>query len=143
MLNRIHVFIAIMLILPLNLNSQNNREETVPVAASVRTEKITAKWVDRATLSGTASKPEGRNILWYRQPAKVWEEALPVGNGRLGGMVFGGVADERIQLNESTLWNGYPLDPNNPESLTTLPEVRRLIDIHHISLACIQVIRLL
>ncbi|MDR2148507.1 MAG: glycoside hydrolase family 95 protein, partial [Tannerella sp.] len=65
--------------------------------------------------------------LWYRQPAKVWEEALPLGNGRLGAMVFGGVADERIQLNENTLWDGFPLNPNNPEGLKALPEVQRLL----------------
>lgn len=92
-----------------------------------RSSKIGAEWADRVQLSGQATKPDGRYILWYRQPAKVWEEALPIGNGRLGAMVFGGVTDERIQLNESTLWDGYPLDPNNPESLSALPEIRRLI----------------
>ena len=44
--------------------------------------------------------------LWYRQPARQWEEALPVGNGRLGVMVFGGTTVERVQLNEDTLWSG-------------------------------------
>ena len=47
-------------------------------------------------------------LLWYSAPAKVWEEALPVGNGRLGAMVFGGVDEERIQLNEDTYWSGGP-----------------------------------
>lgn len=65
--------------------------------------------------------------LWYRQPATLWTEALPVGNGRLGGMVFGGALDERIQLNEKTLWSGAPQDADNPEALESLPEVRRLI----------------
>ena len=46
--------------------------------------------------------------LWYTQPASKWEEALPLGNGRLGAMVFGGVAEERLQLNEATLVSGYP-----------------------------------
>jgi alpha-L-fucosidase 2 len=55
--------------------------------------------------------------LWYRQPAAQWVEALPVGNGRLGAMVFGGVEKERLQLNEDTLWAGGPYDPNNPEAL--------------------------
>lgn len=54
--------------------------------------------------------------LWYRQPAAVWTEALPLGNGRLGAMVFGKV-DELIQLNESTLWSGGPVKTNvNPDA---------------------------
>lgn len=95
--------------------------------ASSRTGEIRADWMDRARFSDGGEQPEGRNVLWYKQSARVWEEALPIGNGRLGAMVFGGVADERIQLNESSLWDGYTLDPNNPESLETLPEVRRLL----------------
>jgi alpha-L-fucosidase 2 len=95
--------------------------------ASSRTKNIRAEWTDRAQFSGKAAKPDGRNILWYPQSAKVWEEALPLGNGRLGAMIFGGAADERIQLNESSLWDGYMLDPNNPESLKALPEVQRLL----------------
>lgn len=65
--------------------------------------------------------------LWYRQPAERWVEALAVGNGRLGAMVFGGVAQERIQLNEDTLWAGGPYDPANPDALEALPKVRELI----------------
>ena len=66
-------------------------------------------------------------VLWYRHPAQRWGDALPVGNGRLGGMVFGGVAKERIQLNEDTVWNGKKRDRINPEALKALPEVRRLL----------------
>ncbi|MEJ8629774.1 glycoside hydrolase family 95 protein [Sphingomonas sp. I4] len=66
-------------------------------------------------------------MLWYRQPAKAWTEALPVGNGRLGAMVFGGIACERLQLNEDSLWAGGPYDPVNPAARQALPEVRRLI----------------
>ncbi|KAF9108975.1 hypothetical protein BGX30_008589, partial [Mortierella sp. GBA39] len=65
--------------------------------------------------------------LQYDKPATVWTEALPIGNGRIGAMVFGGVAEERIQLNEDTLWSGYPRDTNNPEALEVLPRVRELI----------------
>lgn len=65
--------------------------------------------------------------LWYRKAAEQWTEALPVGNGRLGAMVFGGVFDERLQLNEKTLWSGQPQDADNPEALSNLAEVRRLI----------------
>ena len=66
-------------------------------------------------------------VLFYRQPAKEWVEALPVGNGRLGGMVFGGVPAERIQLNEDTFWSGGPYDPISDEALQYLPKVRQLI----------------
>ena len=66
-------------------------------------------------------------LLWYRQPAAVWTEALPVGNGRIGAMIFGGVSQERLQLNEDTLWSGGPYDPVNPRAHDALPEVRRLI----------------
>jgi alpha-L-fucosidase 2 len=62
--------------------------------------------------------------LRYTQPAEKWTEALPVGNGRLGAMVFGGVASEHLQLNESTLWSGAPRDWNNPAAKDILPEVR-------------------
>ncbi|MBB3126671.1 alpha-L-fucosidase 2 [Paenibacillus rhizosphaerae] len=65
--------------------------------------------------------------LQYDKPATVWTEALPIGNGRIGAMVFGGVAEERLQLNEDTLWSGYPRDTNNPEALEVLPRVRELI----------------
>ena len=66
-------------------------------------------------------------VLWYRHPAQKWGDALPVGNGRLGAMVYGGVAKEHIQLNEDTIWNGKKRDRINPEALKTLPEVRRLL----------------
>jgi alpha-L-fucosidase 2 len=66
-------------------------------------------------------------VLSYRQPAKEWVEALPIGNGRLGGMVFGGVPNERIQLNEDTFWSGGPYDPINEEALRSLPPVRQLL----------------
>lgn len=65
--------------------------------------------------------------LIYNRPAKTWTEALPVGNGRLGGMVFGGIEQELVCLNEDTLWSGYPRDWNNPRALQALPEVRRAV----------------
>ena len=65
-------------------------------------------------------------LLWYDEPAVHWVEALPVGNGRLGAMVFGGTRDERLQLNEDTLFAGGPYDPNNAKALEALPEARRL-----------------
>src|SRR5690242_2061699 len=68
-----------------------------------------------------------RERLWYRQPAARWEEALPIGNGRLGAMIFGRVAQERLQLNEDTLWAGSPYTPDNPDALVAIPEVRKLL----------------
>jgi len=65
--------------------------------------------------------------LWYRQPAEQWVEALPIGNGRLGAMIFGGVASERLQLNHDTLWSGAPSDWNNSRAKDILPELRALI----------------
>jgi alpha-L-fucosidase 2 len=73
------------------------------------------------------SPRRNRLTLWYRQPAAEWVEALPIGNGRLGAMVFGGVALERLQLNEDTFFAGGPYDPTHAEALAALPEVRRLI----------------
>ena len=78
-------------------------------------------------LTGNTSTPSEPLSLWYRQPATKWEEALPVGNGRIGAMVFGHVSNERIQLNEDTLWGGGPYDPVNPQAKAALPQVRRLI----------------
>jgi alpha-L-fucosidase 2 len=65
--------------------------------------------------------------LQYAQPAEKWTEALPIGNGRLGAMVFGGVAAERIQFNEDTLWLGEPHDYSHPDAAKYLPEIRKLI----------------
>ena len=62
--------------------------------------------------------------LWYDSPAKNWNEALPVGNGRLGAMVFGGALDERLQLNEESLWSGHPKDCDNPDAPKHLPLLR-------------------
>jgi len=66
--------------------------------------------------------------LWYAKPAERWVEALPLGNGRIGAMVFGGVNEELIQLNESTLWSGGPLKKNvNPESHQYLSAIREAL----------------
>src|SRR5881394_1987373 len=97
-------------------------------------------------LTGEAPPPASVLSLWYRAPASdhpllppdaprqsrqagtaEWVRALPVGNGRLGAMVFGGVVNERLQLNEDTLWAGGPYNPVNPEAHAALPEVRQLL----------------
>ena len=84
------------------------------------------KTAEANAIINAGSNPQ-RLVLWYEKPATQWVEALPVGNGRLGAMVFGGTASERLQLNEDTLYAGGPYDPNNREALAALPEARRLI----------------
>ena len=74
-----------------------------------------------------AAQTPAKNVLFYTHPAREWNEALPLGNGRLGAMVFGNVNGERIQLNENSLWMGGPRDTNNPDALAHLAEVRRLL----------------
>jgi alpha-L-fucosidase 2 len=82
-------------------------------------------------LAASAVMPEAQapdvQVLWYRAPAANWNEALPVGNGRLGAMVFGGVSDERLQLNEDTVWAGEKRDRINPGAAKAIPEIRRLL----------------
>jgi alpha-L-fucosidase 2 len=65
--------------------------------------------------------------LWYAQPAAKWTDALPLGNGRLGAMVFGGVTQDRIQFNEATLWTGRPRNYNRPGAAQYLPQIRQLL----------------
>jgi len=107
---------------------------------------VAARQSAAPTLTGEAPPPAAALSLWYRAPASdhpllaldasresrqtataEWVRALPVGNGRLGAMVFGGVVHERLQLNEDTLWAGRPYDPVNPDAKGALPEVRRLL----------------
>jgi alpha-L-fucosidase 2 len=70
---------------------------------------------------------QGSLTLWYDEPASVWTESLPLGNGRLGAMLFGGPANERLDLNESSFWSGGPSRNDNPNALAALPGVRQLI----------------
>ncbi len=113
------------------------------VAASILP-LLASRAAQTPTFTGAAPAPDQPLSLWYRQPAAdhplpppaeaarqgasaEWVRALPIGNGRLGAMVFGGVVHERLQLNEDTIWAGGPYDPVNPDAKAALPEVRRLI----------------
>jgi alpha-L-fucosidase 2 len=81
-----------------------------------------------AVLSVPATAASRNDLtLWYRSAATRWTEAMPLGNGRLGAMVFGGAATERLMLNADTLWSGPPKDWNNPDAQRHLAEVRRLV----------------
>ncbi|HKL85563.1 MAG TPA: glycoside hydrolase family 95 protein [Treponemataceae bacterium] len=76
--------------------------------------------------AGTSEASE-ENLLWYCHPAVEWNEALPIGNGRLGAMVFGGIAQERLQINEDSIWHGLPRDRCNPDALPAVPVIRKLL----------------
>jgi alpha-L-fucosidase 2 len=80
-----------------------------------------------AGLQRTAAQQDLK--LWYNRPSRNWNEALPLGNGRMGAMVFGGVNEELIQLNEETLWSGGPVNNNpNPTAIQYLPKVRKALE---------------
>ncbi len=116
-------------------NTANDRDAHATVPAGMNTlfngQKLLllASVIASSAAVPAADPVDARSlVLWYDKPAARWVEALPVGNGRLGAMIFGGVSQERLQLNEGTLWAGGPYDPVNPEAKAALPEVRRLID---------------
>ena len=102
------------------------RELCKAIGAGVAIAGLAPSAIARAQEGAAAAGDEALK-LWYRSPATRWVEGLPLGNGRLGAMVWGGIEHERLQLNEDTLYAGGPYDANNPEALAALPEVRRLI----------------
>ncbi|HEY0490624.1 MAG TPA: glycoside hydrolase family 95 protein [Telluria sp.] len=102
------------------------RELFKAVGAGLAIASLAPSAAVRAADASDAASSEALK-LWYRKPATRWVEALPLGNGRLGAMVWGGIEHERLQLNDDTLYAGGPHDANNPEALKALPEVRRLI----------------
>ena len=87
------------------------------------------------TACGSKDEPRTGLKLWYDTPATKWEEALPLGNGRLGAMVFGNPLDELYQLNEETLWSGAPGDKNNPKAKLALDAIRAAVDAGDYALA--------
>ncbi len=124
--------------MPLNgrflLSNNNSDKKRVQRLARVEAVETTRRHVLQGgaalvvspAFDALAAKPNALT-LWYRQPAAAWTEALPIGNGRLGAMVFGGVAQERIQINEDTLWGGGPHDYANPDARGHLAQLRDLI----------------
>ena len=94
---------------------------------SASTGQLSRKTAFSGEMVGEAPPPQELLSLWYRKPAGQWVEALPIGNGRLGAMVFGGVCNERLQLNEDTLWAGGPYEPSNPKGKEALPVIRQMI----------------
>lgn len=88
---------------------------------------ITLLAASTALSASAVEKPAGDWVLWYSKPAKVWEEALPVGNGFLGAMVYGTPESEQIQFNEYTVWTGEPRSYAHKDAVKVLPELRRLL----------------
>jgi alpha-L-fucosidase 2 len=82
---------------------------------------------EQSSYAGSPKAGGSDMILWYRQPATNWLQALPLGNGMIGAMVFGGVPQERIALNESTFWSGRPHNYDNPEAFQYFPQIRDLV----------------
>ncbi len=86
-------------------------------------------WIGIASvsMSSAPANPDPSNLIWFATPATKWDEALPVGNGRLGAMVFGTVDEERVQLNENTYWTGGPYSTVVKGGAKVLPEIQRLV----------------
>lgn len=106
-----------------------SRETVKPTAGKIAL-KIAGPMVQApygGEITGTAPRPEQPLSLWYRRPAEKWSEALPIGNGRLGAMVFGGIENERLQFNEDTIWTGHPHEYHHEGAARVLPELRRLL----------------
>lgn len=78
-------------------------------------------------VSISAKADDNEMRLWYSSPANEWVEALPLGNSHMGAMVYGGISEERIQLNDETFWSGRPYDNNNPDGIAHLGEIRDLV----------------
>ncbi|WP_302265277.1 glycoside hydrolase N-terminal domain-containing protein, partial [uncultured Duncaniella sp.] len=78
-------------------------------------------------VSISAKADDNEMRLWYSSPANEWVEALPLGNSHMGAMVYGGISEERIQLNDETFWSGRPYDNNNPDGIAHLEEIRDLV----------------
>lgn len=91
------------------------------------TAALTACLLSVFSVSSISQQLPSRYKIWFNKPAATWNEALPVGNGQLGAMIFGGTTTERLQLNEESVWTGQPRRDNNPDALKTLLAVRKLL----------------
>src|SRR5262245_46219995 len=94
---------------------------------TTRRAAVLSLWMAACGVTAAQAGEDDPPTLWYRRPAARWVEALPVGNGRLGGMVFGGPEHEQIQINEATVWTGHPHEYHHPGAARFLPEIRRLL----------------
>ena len=88
---------------------------------------VTCLFLCMCCITAFASKAPADLLIWFDTPASAFTQSLPLGNGRLGAMVFGGVDQEHIILNEGTLWSGSHQDADRPDAAEYLPEIRRLL----------------
>src|ERR1700759_2852420 len=93
-------------------------------AAALLVSIVSKSWLASAETPPLAT-PE--TIIWMNAPAKNFTESSPMGNGRLGAMMFGGVNEERIVLNESSMWSGSPQEADRPDAYKALPEIQKLL----------------
>ncbi|MFT6879882.1 MAG: alpha-L-fucosidase 2 [Arcticibacterium sp.] len=107
---KIPIFICCLLCVLPNLTAQ----------VEMQVQAVTSEGIDRKSFDPSS-------VMWYNKPAAAWEDALPIGNGRLGAMVFGGIKEERIQLNEETYWSGGPYSTVVKGGHEALPEIQKLI----------------
>lgn len=101
----------------------NTPAHIIPVAGALSLKRTDAD----AEFTPSNQPPQEPLSLWYQQPARQWTEALPVGNGRLGAMLFGGLQNEHLQFNEHTVWTGKPHDYAHPGAAKYLPQIRQLL----------------
>ena len=97
-------------------------------ATKANAAKLIATGIASAMLLTHVHAATGSLELWYDKPAAKWTEALPIGNGRIGAMIFGGIAEERIQFNESTLWKGKPHEYQHEGAAKFLPQLRSMVN---------------
>ena len=114
-----HLNMRMILFFCIVLISCNNDKETQNIDNSTFLSPVTESIVKKSFNPST--------LMWYTKPAEEWEKALPVGNGRLGAMVFGGIKEERIQLNEDTYWSGGPYSTVVKGGYKVLPKIQKLI----------------
>ena len=120
---------AVVIMIPNLEAARKNRKSKQESLFKVRNKDTRIEAITKAKcdLLGEAEAPANDLSLWYRKPASQWVEALPVGNGRLGAMVYGGINKEWLQLNEDTIWSGEPVDRDKSNVQAGIEEARKLL----------------
>ncbi|MFW6169597.1 MAG: glycosyl hydrolase family 95 catalytic domain-containing protein [Planctomycetota bacterium] len=121
------VLVLSLLVFPAGLEQAAAQRQ--PLKSSVSAGAVASRPAAHPAEQTAAEKPGSPDslVLWYRHPAEKWSEALPIGNGRLGAMVFGGLQQERMQFNEDTVWRGEPHEYHREGAAEYLPRIRQLL----------------